>query len=221
MLGSVPAVSDEQWLVDTRNSYDTVAASYAELLRDLLAGEPYERGALAILADLVRSGGGGPVVDVGCGTGRITAHLDQLGLDARGVDLSPAMIAQARQEHPGLRFDVGSMTELELPEGSVAGLLAWWSLIHVPDAAVPDVLARFRRALRPGGVLVVGFFVGDEVRLKTEGYGGHPMRVQVYRRPPERVAAWLAAAGFTVETRLLLDPPDKPPAAILFARPTG
>ena len=55
--------------------------------------------------------GGGPVADVGCGPGHVTAHLRDSGLDAFGIDLSPVMIDVARREHPGLRFEVGSMTD--------------------------------------------------------------------------------------------------------------
>jgi SAM-dependent methyltransferase len=206
------------WLADTRTSYDTVAASYADLLRDGLARAPYERAALALFADLVHAAGGGPVADVGCGPGRITAHLRGLGLDAFGIDLSPGMVEVARRDHPGLRFEVGSMTDLDLTDASVGGLLAWWSLIHVPDDEVPRVLAHFRRVLRPGGPLLLGFFVGDEVYLKTEGYGGHPMRVHLHRRPPDRVARWLHDAGFAVEAQLLLDPADKGAGAVVYAR---
>ncbi|GAA3459148.1 class I SAM-dependent methyltransferase [Saccharothrix longispora] len=206
------------WLADTRASYDTVADGYADLLRDALADAPHQRAALAAFADLVRAAGGGPVADVGCGPGRLTAHLHGLGLDAFGVDLSPAMVAVARRDHPRLRFDVGSMTDLDLPDGSVAGLLAWFSLIHVPDDEVPGVLAHFRRVLRPGGPLLLGFYVGDRTHLKTEGYGGHPMRVHVHHRPPERVEVWLRGAGFEVEVRTLLDPYREFPGAILFAR---
>lgn len=205
------------WLVDTRISYDTVAVSYAELLRDALAAATYERALLGLFAELVREAGGGPVVDVGCGTGRITAHLHGLGVDVFGIDLSPGMLEVARRDNPGLRFEVGSMTELDLADASMAGVLAWWSLIHVPDEEIPGVLAHFRRVLRPGGSLVLGFFVGDESRVKTEGYGGHPMNVRVYRRPPARVAAWLRDAGFTIEAQVLLDPDDRA-GAVLFAR---
>src|SRR5437762_5401465 len=145
------------WLDDTRTSYDTVAVSYADLLRDALAGEPFQRGILALFAELVRAQGNGPVADVGCGPGRITAYLHGIGLDAFGVDLSPAMIEVARRDHPGLRFEVGSMTDLELADGSLAGLLSWFSLIHVPDDAVPTVLAEFFRVLRPSAALLLGF----------------------------------------------------------------
>jgi hypothetical protein len=57
----------EDWLADTRTSYDTVAASYADQVRNLLDETPYERAVLALFADLVRATGGGPVADVGRG----------------------------------------------------------------------------------------------------------------------------------------------------------
>ncbi|MCI4062875.1 methyltransferase domain-containing protein [Micromonospora sp. R77] len=204
------------WLTDTRTSYDTVADSYADLLRGALADAPYERAVLALFAELVRTGGGGPVADIGCGPGRLTAHLHDLGVDAFGVDLSPAMIDIARRDHPHLRFEVGTMTELALADSPVGGLLAWFSLIHVPDDEVPTVLGHFHRVLRAGAPLLLAFHVGDEHHLKTRGYGGHPMKVYVHRRPPERVAAWLDAAGFTVEAELL----HHPHSAFLFARRT-
>jgi len=206
----------DDWLVATRTSYDTVAVSYADQLRDALAGSPYLRASLALFADLVFDTDGGPVADVGCGPGWVTAHLRALGLDAFGIDLSPGMIDVARRIHPGMRFEVGSMTDLDLADASVAGLLACYSLIHVPDDAIPTVFGHFRRVLRPGGPLLLGFHAGDGSSLKTRGYDGHPMNVYIHRRQPARVAEWLRDAGFTVGAELLLD--DGPPEAILFAR---
>jgi SAM-dependent methyltransferase len=148
----------------------------------------------------------------------MTAHLRALGVDAAGVDLSPGMVEVARRDHPHLRFSVGSMTALDVADASVTGLLAFWSLIHVPDDAVPTALAEFRRVLRPGGPLLVGFHAGTGSRLKTEGYGGHPMKVYVHRRQPDQVAGWLREAGFTVTDEPLpgIDPGDR--SGILFAR---
>ena len=212
-------MSDQDWLADTRTSYDTVAVSYADLLRGALADAPYERGVLGIFAELVRANGAGPVADVGCGPGRLTAYLHGLGLDAFGIDLSPAMIDVARRDHPGLRFEVGTMTDLDLADSSVCGLLAWFSLIHIPDDEIPKVLAHFHRVLRPEGAVVLAFHVGDEHRLKTQGYGGHPMNVFVHKRPPARVAAWLRDAGFTVEAQMLHETGEiLQGGAFLFAR---
>jgi SAM-dependent methyltransferase len=205
------------WLDDTRTSYDTVAVSYADMLRDALAAEPFQRGVLGLFAELARAQGDGPVADVGCGPGRITDYLHKIGLDAFGIDLSPAMIDVARRDHPGLRFEVGSMTGLDLPDGCLTALLAWFSLIHVPDEEVPAVLAEFFRVLRPGSPLLVGFHAGEGTRLKTEGYGGHPMNVYVHRRSTAEVAAWLVAAGFTVEAELVHRPAPGVEGGFVFA----
>ncbi|MGC5032804.1 class I SAM-dependent DNA methyltransferase [Micromonospora sp. DT229] len=212
-----PSGNTDDWLVDARTSYDTVADSYAKFVRDALAKEPYLRASLALFAELVHAAGDGPVADVGCGPGHVTAHLRNLGVDAFGIDLSPAMIDLARRDHPDLRFEVGSMTDLQLADASIAALLAFWSLIHIPDDAVPSVLGHFHRVLRPGGPLLLGFHVGDESRLKTQGYGGHPMNVYVHRRQPDRVAAWLRDAGFTIKAQLLIGPDADVPGAILIA----
>ncbi|MEU7972254.1 class I SAM-dependent methyltransferase [Micromonospora sp. NPDC049089] len=206
------------WLSDTRTSYDTVAVSYARLVRDLLAEAPYERAALASFAELVLAAGGGPVADVGCGTGRITAHLHTLGVDAFGIDLSPGMIDVARRDHPELRFEVGSMTDLDRADGSVAGLVAWYSLIHIPDDQIGVVFAHFRRVVRPGGPLLLGFHVGDETTLKTEGYGGHPMNVRVHRRQPAQVAAWLRESGFTVDSQTTVTSAESRLGGIIVGR---
>lgn len=208
----------DEWLTATRISYDTVAVSYAHLVRDLLAEAPYERAALASFAELVQGAGGGPVADVGCGTGRITAHLHTLGVDAFGIDLSPGMIAVARRDHPELRFEVGSMTDLELADGSVAGLVAWYSLIHIPDDQIGVVFAHFRRVVRPGGPLLLGFHVGDETTVKTEGYGGHRMNVHVHRRQPAQVAAWLRQSGFTVDSQTTVASAESRLGGILVGR---
>ncbi|MFC7818365.1 class I SAM-dependent DNA methyltransferase [Streptomyces sp. NPDC057367] len=210
--------NDDTWLDDTRRSYDTVAASYADQVRDLLDRTPEERAVLALFADLVRSRGGGPVADVGCGPGRITAHLHRLGVDAFGIDLSPGMVEAARRDHPGLRFELGSMTDLDVSDGSVAGLVAWYSLIHIPDTQIGTVFEHFHRVLRPGGPLLIGFHVGDTSKLKTEGYGGHPMKVHVHRRRHSQMADWLDEAGFTVDEHRTLTSAESTLGGILLAR---
>ncbi|MFJ8197351.1 class I SAM-dependent methyltransferase [Streptomyces sp. NPDC096152] len=211
-------MSREGWLADTRTSYDTVAESYADQTRNLLDSTQEERAVLALFTERVHAVGGGPVADVGCGPGRITAHLSKMDVDAFGIDLSPGMIEVARRDHPGLRFEVGSMTDLHLADASLAGLVAWYSLIHVPDDEIGLVLTHFRRVLRPGGPLLLGFHVGDESRLKTEGYGGHPMKVYVHRRQHGQMTTWLDEAGFTVETHRTLSSAESTLGGILLAR---
>ncbi len=208
----------DTWLSDTRASYDTDASGYADKVRGLLDEMPVLRASLALFADLVRDAGGGPVADVGCGPGYVTGYLHDLGVDAFGIDLSPEMITIARRDHPDLRFEVGTMTDLDLADDSVTGVLAFWSVIHVPDAAVPDVFGQFHRVLRPGGPLLVGFHVGDLTRHTSQGSTGRPINVDSYRRRPGKVADWLRDAGFTIEAELVMRPDDDVPGAIIFAR---
>ncbi len=208
----------DDWLSATRHSYDTDAPGYAEKVRGLLDRAPHLRASLVLFADLVREAGGGPVADVGCGPGYVTRYLHELGADAFGIDLSPEMIAIARRDYPGLQFEVGTMTEPDLADDSVAGVLAFWSVIHVPDDAVPGVFREFHRVVRPGGPVLVGFHVGDETSHDSEGYTGRPIDISTHRRRPDQVAAWLREAGLTIESEWLMRPDDDSPGAIIFAR---
>jgi SAM-dependent methyltransferase len=216
-------VIEPSWLRATRQSYDTVAVDYANLLNGELAAKPVDRAVLALFAELVRAAGGGSVADLGCGPGRVTAHLASLGLSACGVDLSPGMVAVARRSHPGLRYDVGSMSSLDIAEGVLAGAVAWYSVIHTPTEALPELFAEFRRVLRVGGQLLLAFQAGDEpVHLEQEY--GHPVSLVVHRRSPDRVADLLVSAGLVVHARVLREPDRgarSPQAYLLARKPAG
>ncbi|TVT62189.1 class I SAM-dependent methyltransferase [Amycolatopsis rhizosphaerae] len=174
---------------------------------------------LGVFAGLVRAGGTGPVADLGCGPGRVTAHLDSLGLDAFGVDLSPEMISVARRTHPHLRFEEGTITALELGDESLAGALAWYSIIHTPRELLPGVFAEFHRVLMPGAPLLLAFQAGDE-RVHLRDAYGHRISLDAYRLPPEKIAEMLGEAGLTVDARLVraAAEPEKTPQAYLMAR---
>ncbi|MFJ3085914.1 class I SAM-dependent methyltransferase [Streptomyces sp. NPDC086838] len=208
----------------TRASYDTVAADYASLLADELAAKPLDRAVLGAFAEYVRAGGGGPVADLGCGPGRVTAHLRGLGLSAFGVDLSPGMVAEARRRHPELRFEVGTMTALDLADGALGGALAWYSLVHTPPQELGAYVAEFHRVLAPGGHLLIAFKAGGDEGVRLEHAYGHPVDLDVYRFEPERVAGLLEDAGFEVRARLVraADPEERTPQGFLLARrPAG
>jgi len=183
-----------------RASYDRVADTYVELGMGELGPQPWLRAALAAFAETVR--GLGPVLDVGCGPGTVTAHLAGLGLDVSGVDLSPRMVEHARHRYPGLRFAVGSATALDLTPASLGGVLGWWSLFNLPRDTLPGVLAAFAEALVPGGQALVGTHVGDGDLIRTEAYGGVPVSWTTHLWRPEYVATLLADVGLEVIAEL-------------------
>lgn len=160
---------------------------------------------LATFAELVQADGGGQVADIGCGPGRVTAHLQALGVTAFGIDLSPQMIAVARQTYPGLRFDEGSMHALDLADGTLDGVVAWYSVIHTPPEHLPSVFAEFHRVLVPGGHLLLAFQVGDGWRRISQAYG-HELALDAYSLSPDHVVEQLGQAGFVEIARLLRRP---------------
>ncbi|TDE34285.1 class I SAM-dependent methyltransferase [Actinomadura sp. 6K520] len=202
-----------------RAGYDAVAGRYADMFRDILDDLPVDRALIAAFAELVR-GGGAPVADLGCGPGHVTAHLASLGLPAFGVDLSPEMIALAREEHPGLRFAEGTMTALDLPDAGLGGILAWYSIIHLDPGDVPAAFAEFHRVLAPGGHVLIAFQTCD---------GDAPLAfdhkvVRAHRWPPGRLSALLRDAGLVEMARLIREPTEHdrfPAANLLLRRPAA
>jgi len=216
MTGSTPASR-------TRDSYDAVAGDYAERFSDELNHKPLDRAMLSAFAEQVRGAGSRRVVDVGCGPGHVTAHLRGLGLEASGVDLSPAMAAVASGAFPDLRFVVGDMTSLDESDDSIGGLVAFYSIIHIPTVGLADLFREFHRVLIPGGYLLLAFQAGDGRRSLSEWFGHH-VSLEAYLRAPEQVAALLEEAGLSVGARLLRPPiPERETAerAYVLARKPG
>jgi ubiquinone/menaquinone biosynthesis C-methylase UbiE len=155
------------------------------------------------------------ILDVGCGPGHWSAWLDERlagrksdapqaraegaaarippALRVEGIDPAPAFVSLAQSRFPGTAFRLGRAEELGVPDASVHGVLAWYSLIHTAPEAVPAALAEFARVLVPGGSLLLGFFEGP----RREPFG-HAV-AQAWYWPVPELAALVEAAGFAVE----------------------
>ncbi|NEB82512.1 class I SAM-dependent methyltransferase [Streptomyces sp. SID14478] len=189
----------------TREGYDAIAPQYAAHFREEFARKSLGRAMLGAFAERAADLGAGPVADIGCGPGWVTDLLHGLGVDACGIDMSPGMLAVARASYPELTFTEGSMTALDLADGSLGGIVAWYSVIHVPPALLPRVFAEFHRALAPGAPLLLAFQVGDDPLRLTEAFG-HDVDMLFRRLTPERVTDLLRGAGLTYEAQLVREP---------------
>ncbi|WP_434587294.1 class I SAM-dependent methyltransferase [Streptomyces sp. A5-4] len=188
----------------TSEAYDAAAPAYAQLFRDTLRDSPLDRAILRVFAEAVSADGGGPVADLGCGPGHITAHLGELELAAFGVDVSPAMVELARQAYPGLRFDVGSMATLNIADGVLGGALSRWSIIHTPPQELPVILAEFHRVLAPGGHLLICFSASEDPSHPTQAFD-HTV-APAYRWWPDHLAALLRTSGLAEVARMVREP---------------
>jgi SAM-dependent methyltransferase len=191
-----------------RRTYDAIAAEYDREIGDELDHKPVDRALLAALVELV---GTGRLADVGCGPGHVTRYLATLHDDVVGIDLSPAMVEIARRHAPGLSFEVGSMLELPVPDGSWAGVVALYSVIHLSTEERRTAFAELGRTLRPGGHLLLSFHVsgpdlpaGSSNHLTT--WFGHDVDVVAHFLEPDAVAADLAGAGFVISASTLREP---------------
>ncbi len=186
----------------TRAGYDGVVELYASLFAGRLEEQPFSRNMIGTFAELVRGSGNLRAADVGCGPGHLTAMLHELGLDAFGLDLSPAMVDHARRAHPKLRFDEARMEDLPVEDGALGGVLAHYSMIHTPPEHLPALLAEQARVVAPEGLLLTSFFATD---------GPEPVRFDhkvapAYSWPVDLFVRQLADAGFATFARLIHDP---------------
>ncbi|MHA7306229.1 class I SAM-dependent DNA methyltransferase [Arthrobacter sp. TMN-49] len=206
-------------VAETRAAYDTVAVNYEELLRGLMAEKPYDRAVLSIFAERVRGAGNRTTLDAGCGPGRIAGYLESCGVDVRGIDLSPGMVAVARKAQPSIDFAVGSLEALDVAAGALGGIVAWYSLIHIPPERLPAVFESFATALAPGGFALLAFQVGDAKRHIERAYG-HEISLDAFLMDPECTERLLEGAGFDVEAKLVREPDkdERTPQAYYIAR---
>jgi SAM-dependent methyltransferase len=187
----------------TRESYDELAATYTERIFSELAGKPLDRHLLNRVAEDVR--GHGLVADLGCGPGHVARYLHDQGVRMLGIDLSPRMIDSARQRSPDIEFRVGDMRTLDLPDGALAGIVAFYSLIHIGEPEMGATLRELRRVLAPGGLLLVAFHIGEETVHRDELWG-HTVSLDFRFLMPSPLVARLVEAGFVVLERVEREP---------------
>lgn len=105
------------------------------------------------------------VLDVGCGCGRDTKYLLERGINTIGIDLSKAMIEQARKYVPNATFLQMDMRKLEFEKASFSGALAMASVFHISKKQMPDLLTEFRRVLKDNGLLYICVMVGSGEKI--------------------------------------------------------
>ncbi|HLX48677.1 MAG TPA: class I SAM-dependent methyltransferase [Streptosporangiaceae bacterium] len=189
-------------------AYDAIARAYDAQFASELDAKPLDRGLLAAFLDLA---GEGTVADVGCGPGHVTRFLAARHHGVTGIDLSPGMIAAARERAPELDFTVGSMLRLPVTDGAWAGAIALYSIIHLTTAQRATACKEFARAIRPGGWLLIAFhidsadFAAGEVNHITTWFG-EPVQIDGYFLDPAEVTRDLEAAGFSVMATTVRQP---------------
>jgi ubiquinone/menaquinone biosynthesis C-methylase UbiE len=194
---------DERTLNAIQKSYDGIADEYARHLYSELDNKPLDRELLTRFAARVK--GKGQICDMGCGAGHIARFLRDQQTNVFGLDLSSRMIEEARRLNPGISFRQGNLLALDLPDASLAGIAAFYAIVNLPKASLPQVFREMARVLKPDGLLLLAFHIGDET-LQPEALWGRPISMDFYFFPPHAIQRDLEAAGLVVEEVIEREP---------------
>jgi len=196
-------------------SYDAIAEQYAEQYFDELDGKAFDRDVLDRFAVYVKDRG--RVCDLGCGPGQIARYLATRGVDAFGIDASAAMVATARRLNPTLQFRQGDFFHLPLADGQLAGVAAFYCLIHCARAELGRAVVEIHRVLMPGGRFLMAVHAGEGEVGRDEAYGKR-VALMATLFSEDEVRAALTSAGFRVDELVGREPyPFEYPSRRIYA----
>lgn len=206
-----------------RESYDRLADEYARRIFNELEHKPQDRELLNRFAAAVA--GRGEVCDMGCGPGHVARYLRDVGATVFGLDLSPRMLEEARRLNPDISFRQGNMLALDLDDGKLAGIAAFYAIVNIPQSCLPSVFREMKRVLQPGGLLLLAFHIGDET-LHEEELWGRKISMDFFLFQTSAIQQHLEGARMAIEDVIERDPysPDveyQSRRAYIFARKPG
>ena len=174
--------------------YDLIAHAYGDRYAHELDYKPFDRD---LLLRFARSVPAPEVCDLGCGSGHIGAHLQSLGLQVIGIDLSRGMVEEARRRYRQVRYEMGDMLDLKLEESSLGGIVALYSIIHLRREDLGKAFRGMSRVLKPGGLLLVAFHRGRGEIHEDEDLG-YPVSFDCTLFEPEEVSRAMEGAGLEI-----------------------
>ena len=194
---------------DVERAYSERAAEYVGLLGRIEHAADEDRKYVQAWASTVA----GPIADVGCGPGQWTNFLRESGVDIEGIDPVSTFIEGAKSNYPDSKYRLGSAEELKVEDHSLAGILAWYSLIHIDPRRIDETFAEFARSLKLGGSILIAYF---------DGAPGEPFEhavVTAYYWSAEALAEKLDALGFkVVDVSRRKDPGVRPHGALVAVK---
>jgi SAM-dependent methyltransferase len=182
-----------QGLKSIEKTYDAVAKEYSEKFSSEHEKKPKDQEILRRFSTKI--GDKQPVWDFGCGPGQTTRYLKDLGIEISGLDLSGEVIKQARNNHPDLHFRRGNILDLEFDDDALAGIVAFYAIVHFTEEQVAIACREVFRVLKPGGIFLLTFHIGDE-SIHIEEFLGKTVDMDFMLFPISLISECLRECGF-------------------------
>jgi ubiquinone/menaquinone biosynthesis C-methylase UbiE len=180
------------------NVYDRVAKEYAEAFSGEHEKKPKDQEILRRFS--LETANRRPVWDLGCGPGHTTQYLKGLGVEISGLDLSEKILAQARSIHPEIYFRKGNILELEFEKDSIAGVVAFYAIVHFTEEQVGMAFREVFRVLQPGGIFLFTYHIGEKT-IRVEDFLGKRVNIDFMFFRTDFIVGCLNDCGFeNIET---------------------
>jgi len=175
------------------NLYDTVAIEYAETFSGEHEKKPKDQEILHRFSQEI--GDRQPVWDFGCGPGQTTKYLKSLGIEISGLDLSEKILEQARTIHPEIHFRKGNILDLEFDNDSIAGIVAFYAIVHFTEEQAGKAFREVFRVLQPGGIFLFTFHIGEET-IHIDEFLGKKVDIDLMFFTTDFIFSLLTDSGF-------------------------
>ena len=202
MIGLRCIQMGEGKISDVQTGYDRVADEYVRRIYDELQHKPLDR---QLLDRFIASVGDGLACDIGTGPGHVARYLHDRGAKVCGIDLSAEMVERARRLNPGIDFRKGNMFALEIADETFTGITGFYALVNIPRSEIVRALHELRRVLKPGGILLLAFHIGDHT-LHQEEWWGAEVSLYFYFFRANEMTGYLKAADFEIDEIIEREP---------------
>jgi ubiquinone/menaquinone biosynthesis C-methylase UbiE len=180
-------------LAKVENAYDTVAKEYADIFSGEHDKKPKDQEILHRFSREI--GDRRPVWDFGCGPGQTTKYLKNLGIEISGLDLSEKILEQARTIHPELHFRKGNILELDFDNDSIAGVVAFYAIVHFTKEQVGIAFREVIRVLQPGGIFLFTYHIGEKT-IHLDEFFGKQIDIDIMFFTTDFISSCLKKTGF-------------------------
>ena len=210
---------------EVMDCYDRTAKEYANNFLHELDGKPFDRNILERFDNMLSSGS--LIYDFGCGSGQTTSYIHHKQRHKIiGLDFSKNAILLAKQHFPEIKFMVDNMLNSKMASNSADGILAFYAVVHFTYLEVEQVFQEWLRLLKPNGICLYSFHVGEEA-VKVENFlGVSGAKATWHLLDTDRVLGMAEQVGFKIEEAVIRYPykgieHESKRAYILMRKSTG